>query len=105
MTVYKPIATVHSLKSSLSGTWERHFPPDPICLILHIFAPLDPLLGWFYTSIDFFPYIWINFFSIRTAILDKHAGFKVLQCKSFGEGNGTPLQHSCLENPMGGRAW
>ena len=24
---------------------------------------------------------------------------------SFGEGNGTPLQYSCLENPMDGRAW
>ena len=23
---------------------------------------------------------------------------------SFGEGNGTPLQYSCLENPMGGGA-
>ena len=23
----------------------------------------------------------------------------------FGEGNGTPLQYSFLENPMGGRAW
>ena len=23
----------------------------------------------------------------------------------FGEGNGTPLQYSCLENPMGGGAW
>ena len=22
-----------------------------------------------------------------------------------GEGNGNPLQHSCLENPMGGGAW
>ena len=22
-----------------------------------------------------------------------------------GEGNGTPLQHSCLENPMDRRAW
>ena len=21
------------------------------------------------------------------------------------QGNGTPLQYSCLENPMGGRAW
>ena len=30
-------------------------------------------------------------------------------CISFyctvGEGNGTPLQHSCLENPMDGGAW
>ena len=24
---------------------------------------------------------------------------------SSGEGNGTPLQYSCLENPMGGGAW
>ena len=24
---------------------------------------------------------------------------------SVGEGNGTPLQHSCLENPMDGGAW
>ena len=23
----------------------------------------------------------------------------------LGEGDGTPLQHSCLENPMGGGAW
>ena len=22
-----------------------------------------------------------------------------------GDGNGTPLQYSCLENPMGGGAW
>ena len=24
---------------------------------------------------------------------------------TFGESNGTPLQYSCLENPMDGRAW
>ena len=24
---------------------------------------------------------------------------------NHGEGNGTPLQYSCLENPMGGGAW
>ena len=23
----------------------------------------------------------------------------------FGEGNGNPLQYSCLENPMDGEAW
>ena len=23
----------------------------------------------------------------------------------FGEGNGNPLQYSCLENPIGGGAW
>ena len=25
--------------------------------------------------------------------------------KESGEGNGTPLQYSCLENPMDGGAW
>ena len=25
--------------------------------------------------------------------------------KSVGEGNGNPLQYSCLENPMNRRAW
>ena len=24
---------------------------------------------------------------------------------AFGEGNGTPLQYSCLENPMDGEVW
>ena len=30
---------------------------------------------------------------------------KVHLIKAIGEGNGTPLQYSCLENPMGGGAW
>ena len=25
--------------------------------------------------------------------------------QALGEGNGTPLQYSCLENPMDGGAW
>ena len=29
----------------------------------------------------------------------------VLQSSSLGEGNGTPLQYSCLENPMDRGAW
>ena len=29
----------------------------------------------------------------------------LLNSNMFGEGNGTPLQYSCLENPMGGGAW
>ena len=31
--------------------------------------------------------------------------FLGLLCPSTGEGNGDPLQYSCLENPMGGGAW
>ena len=29
----------------------------------------------------------------------------IRSCTSVGEGNGTPLQYSCLENPMDGGAW
>ena len=29
---------------------------------------------------------------------------RVSRCQA-GEGNGTPLQYSCLENPMDGGAW
>ena len=31
--------------------------------------------------------------------------FWLLVSLIFGEGNGTPLQYSCLENPMDGGAW
>ena len=31
--------------------------------------------------------------------------FFVITLKWYGEGNGTPLQYSCLENPMDGGAW
>ena len=31
--------------------------------------------------------------------------FYLCLCEPSGEGNGTPLQYSCLENPMDGGAW
>ena len=35
-----------------------------------------------------------------------HCSFDLNFCKfSCGEGNGNPLQYSCLENPRGGGAW
>ena len=37
----------------------------------------------------------------------KHVFMSYLLLSNYlmGEGNGTPLQYSCLENPMGGGAW
>ena len=32
-------------------------------------------------------------------------GYICIGIQIHGEGNGTPLQYSCLENPMGGGAW
>ena len=37
--------------------------------------------------------------------MDNTAGLKTPLRQSLGEGNGTPLQYSCLENPMDGEAW
>ena len=31
--------------------------------------------------------------------------YKILLAFHYGEGDGTPLQYSCLENPMDGGAW
>ena len=56
--------------------------------------------------------VWLR---ISTATLNHRFFFKkflkfylfILVCarSSFGEGNGTPLQYPCLENPMDGGAW
>ena len=35
----------------------------------------------------------------------KCTGDKSAGSKYYGEGSGTPLQYSCLENPMDGGAW
>ena len=35
----------------------------------------------------------------------QNALFKLRPKQWVGEGNGTPLQYSCLENPMDGGAW
>ena len=39
-------------------------------------------------------------------LVQKHLGeFRDHVCMHCREGNGTPLQYSCLENPMDGGAW
>ena len=35
----------------------------------------------------------------------QEVGYKRIVGGIFGEGNGTPLQYSCLANPMDGGAW
>ena len=34
-----------------------------------------------------------------------HIRLCIYYCPTWGEGSGTPLQYSCLENPMDGGAW
>ena len=41
---------------------------------------------------------------VKSEVPDVQAGFRKGR-GTIGEGNGTPLQYSCLENPMDGGAW
>ena len=46
--------------------------------------------------------------TIAHMVAKNQTGLKQLSthvCMYYGEGNGTPLQYSCLENPMDGGAW
>ena len=48
--------------------------------------------------------LFLFLFTWWTSTLDKRWNINLLTYR-FREGNGTPLQHSCLENPMEGGAW
>ena len=44
--------------------------------------------------------------SIKYQVIREQVKIKrVVLWEHLGEGNGTPLQYSCLENPMDGGAW
>ena len=43
--------------------------------------------------------------SIRSEVSQKEKDKFCILTHTYGEGNGTPLQYSCLENPMDGGAW
>ena len=50
----------------------------------------------------------LRFFSVLHSQIEECSLRRTLYARleaSFGEGNGTPLQYSCLENPMDGGAW
>ena len=42
---------------------------------------------------------------ISVRIFHKVLTYNFMSLGMVGEGNGTPLQFSCLENPMDGGAW
>ena len=61
---------------------------------------------WIFTlsSLDFFPPHDIQHEAARYSFF-QYSTVKDDPNWIFGEGNGTPLQYSCLENPMDGGAW
>ena len=60
------------------------------CLIHHLHLSLKPCIRNYSTLDDKFQLCLPNFKNLGACI---------------GEGNGTPLQYSCLENPMNEGAW
>jgi len=63
-------------------------------------------------ALDAVIWLWpvIDWVSLRPSLGGSRDGgqqaFLCSQIEAFiGEGNGTPLQYSCLENPMDGGAW
>ena len=43
--------------------------------------------------------------SLHPRVVDPGSDTCNFNCSGAGEGNGTPLQYSCLENPVDGGAW
>ena len=91
-----PSIRVFSSESTLCIRWPKYWN------FSFSISPSNEYLGLIYFRIDW---------------LDGGSGVKVSACnagdlgsipgsgRSPGEGNGNPLQYSCLENPMDGGAW
>ena len=68
----------------------------PLGLLFFLKASLSIWgLWWFHT----------NFRIICSSSVENAIGVLIGITLNVGEGNGTPLQYSCLENPMDGGAW
>ena len=55
--------------------------------------------------VDFFIYIGVWPINNVVIVLGGQESDLAIHIHVSGEGNGTPLQYSCLENPMDGGAW
>ena len=68
---------------------------------------MELFLGFLSCSIDLYFYLGFPGSSDGKASVYNAAGLGLIPGlgRSPGEGNGNPLQYSCLENPMDGGAW
>ena len=76
----------------------------PLCLICFhysIFHLTYPIFCLSYSTVDSLQSFWSQLLHYSLLI---HS-FLFLLCLCHGEGNGNPLQYSCLENPMDAGAW
>jgi len=87
-----------------------------LCSLFYSLLLLESIILCEYTTFPPLPTVeghlrFPQHFAVKNiATFNIHAGISGLGIlghikKSFSEGNGTPLQYSCLENPMDGGAW
>jgi len=95
-----PSIRVFSNESVLRIRWPKHWSFSfSIC-------PSNEYLELISFRIDWFDLL-TGQGALKSLLQHHNSKTLILQCSSFsiGEGNGTPLQYSCLENPMDGGAW
>ena len=102
------------MSDSLQSHWLQHTRLPCPSLSPRVCSSSCPLSQWCYLTISFSVAL-VSFClqsfpasgSFPTSfIMLKYTWHKIYCLNHFyGEGNGTPLQYSCLENPMDGGAW
>ena len=89
ISLWKPSLTTPSLKD----------------VPIYFFFLLDYMHFYHYTSCFVLLEIWVLFIFCTLGWVGLHILCIEFSRAIVGEGNGNPLQYSCLENPMDGEAW
>ena len=85
--VHEKNHTALGVLTNTVGPWQ--------CPVTYLSKRLDPAAG------GWLPCLW----ALAATVLSVREADKLTLGQNIGEGNGTPLQYSCLENPMDGGAW
>ena len=93
-------------------TWFCFFECWVLSQLFH--SPLSPSSRGYLVPLPFLPLGWCHLHIWGYCYLSLQSGFQFVFHPAWhfiwcilhiGEGNGNPLQYSCLENPMDGEAW
>ena len=71
-----------------------------VCMCVCCMYECDVCIYVFVHVVCMFAYVFVVCMSVMYVYM-----YLCMLCMFVGEGNGTPLQYSCLENPMEGGAW